>query len=107
LLISTACAWIIAAALQFSTPDAKAQLTVTSEPSGAEIEIGSEFIGSTPTTADVKAGRLNIIVKKNGFHDWQRSLRLNPGDQTDCSRRHGEMSKENEREKGSTQAFAT
>lgn len=59
---------------------AKPQLTITSEPSGAEIDIDGEFIGSTPTTVTAKQGKVVVKVKKVGFQPWERTLTLNPGD---------------------------
>jgi hypothetical protein len=56
------------------------QLTITSEPSGAEIEIGGEFIGNTPTTVTANEGSVTVKVKKAGFQPWERTLKLNPGD---------------------------
>lgn len=58
----------------------KPQLTVTSEPSGAEIEIDGEFIGNTPTTVTAKQGKVVVKVTRAGFQPWERSLTLNPGD---------------------------
>ena len=58
----------------------KPQLTITSEPSGAEIEIDGEFIGNTPTTVAVKEGTVVVKVKKAGFQPWERTLKMNPGD---------------------------
>ena len=58
----------------------KPQLTITSEPSGAEIEIGNEFIGNTPTTLTAQEGKVVVRVKKAGFQPWERTLTLNPGD---------------------------
>ena len=59
---------------------AKPQLTITSDPNGAEIEIDGEFIGNTPTTVTAKQGRAIIRLKKVGFQPWERALTLNPGD---------------------------
>lgn len=59
---------------------ANPQLTVTSEPSGAEIEINGEFIGNTPTTITTKGGSVVVKVKQNGRTPWERTLKLNPGD---------------------------
>ena len=59
---------------------AKPQLTFTSEPSGAEIEIDGEFIGNTPTTVVAKQGKVVVKVKKAGFKLWERTLTLNGGD---------------------------
>jgi hypothetical protein len=64
---------------------AKPQLTITSEPSGAEIEINGEFIGSTPTTLATKEGKVVVKVKKAGFQPWERTLTLNPGDKRTLS----------------------
>jgi hypothetical protein len=58
----------------------KPQLTITSEPIGAEIEIDGEFIGNTPTTVTTKEGSVVVKVKKAGFQPWERTLKLNPGD---------------------------
>ena len=55
-------------------------LTVTSEPSGAEIEINDEWVGSTPTTVNVAAGRKILRVKRSGRQTWERSFNTNPGD---------------------------
>lgn len=59
---------------------AKPQLMITSEPTGAEIEINGEFIGSTPTTVSARSGSVAITIKKSGFQTWQRTLNLNSGD---------------------------
>lgn len=59
---------------------AKPQLTITSEPGGAEIEIDSEFIGNTPTTVTTKPGSVVVKVKKAGFQPWERTLKLTSGD---------------------------
>jgi len=58
----------------------KPTLVLTSEPSGAEIEINGEFIGNTPTTIATKDGSVTLRMKKAGFQTWERTLNLNPGD---------------------------
>jgi hypothetical protein len=69
---------------------AKPQLTVTSEPTGAEIEIDGEFIGNTPTTVTAKEGSMTVNVRKAGFQLWHRTLKLNAGDKRTL---HAEMVK--------------
>jgi hypothetical protein len=69
---------------------AKPQLTITSEPSGAQIEIDGEFIGNTPTTMTSKEGSVSVTIKKAGFQDWEQTLKLNPGDKRTV---HAEMVK--------------
>ena len=59
---------------------AKPQLTIISEPGGADIEIDGEFIGNTPSTVMAKEGSLRVTVKKAGFQPWERTLKLNSGD---------------------------
>ena len=58
----------------------KPELRITSEPSGAEIEVNGQFIGNTPTTVVVSDGRVVVKVKKSGFQPWERTLTMNPGD---------------------------
>lgn len=59
---------------------ARPQLTITSEPTGAEIEINDEFIGNAPTTVTTKEGKVVVKIKLKGFQPWERTLSLNPGD---------------------------
>ncbi|MCC7495897.1 MAG: PEGA domain-containing protein [Fimbriimonadaceae bacterium] len=68
----------------------KPQLTITSEPTGAEIEINGEYIGSTPTTATVNDGALVITIKKPGFQPWQRTVKVAGGDKRTV---HGDLLK--------------
>lgn len=56
------------------------QLKITSDPTGAEIEIDGEFIGNTPTTVAAKLGKVTVRVKKAGFEPWERTLTLHPSD---------------------------
>ncbi len=58
----------------------KPQLTITSQPDGAEIEINGEFIGNTPTTITTVDGKVTIKVTKNGYQPWERTLTLAGGD---------------------------
>jgi hypothetical protein len=55
-------------------------LTITSEPSGAEIEIDGEVIGNAPTTETAKEGSVTVKVKRAGFQPWERTLKLNSRD---------------------------
>ena len=56
-------------------------LTITSSPSGAEIEIDGEYIGSTPTTLRTKEGKVTVKLKKAEYQPWERSITLSGGDQ--------------------------
>jgi hypothetical protein len=58
---------------------AGAQLEVSSTPDGADIEIDSNFVGSTPSTVGVAAGQHQVSVKKNGFKPWERKITVSSG----------------------------
>lgn len=57
----------------------KTSLIVNSTPPGADIEIDSVFVGSTPSTLDVAPGSHEITVKKAGFAVWTRKLNVTGG----------------------------
>lgn len=58
---------------------AQASLTINSTPSGADIEIDGAFVGNTPSTVSVAPGSHQIVVKKSGFADWTRTLKVTDG----------------------------
>lgn len=55
-----------------------ASVTVTSNVTGADIEVDGTYVGSTPSTLPLTAGTHQITVKQ-GASVWQRSLLVNPG----------------------------
>lgn len=71
---------IIPAAASVPAPPAGARLSITSVPDGADIEIDSAFVGSTPSSIQLPPGDHNVIVKKNGYKPWIRTLRVSGGD---------------------------
>ena len=62
-------------------PMEKAELAITSEPPGAEIEINGEWIGNTPTTLKVDGGKLTLKVLLDGHQDWERTFSVGSGDE--------------------------
>src|SRR5712675_3143872 len=64
-----------------ASPDqaAATELEVSSTPSGADIEIDGNFVGSTPSTVGVAAGPHQLSVKKAGFTPWERKITLSSG----------------------------
>jgi PEGA domain-containing protein len=58
---------------------AGAQLEVSSIPSGAEIEIDGNFVGSTPSTVGATAGQHQLAVKKKGFKPWEKKVSISSG----------------------------
>jgi hypothetical protein len=58
-------------------PAAKVQLE--SDPSGADIEIDGSFVGNTPSDVQMTEGEHTVAVKKTGFKDWERKLKVSGG----------------------------
>lgn len=62
-----------------NAPAIKVKLSVASVPAGADIEINGDYVGSTPSMIDVDSGTQEITVKKKGFHDWSRRIKVSGG----------------------------
>jgi hypothetical protein len=56
-----------------------AKLQLESDPSGADIEVDGSFVGNTPSDVQVAEGEHTVSVKKAGFKDWDRKLRISAG----------------------------
>jgi len=57
----------------------QASVEFNSTPSSADIEIDGAFVGNTPSTVTVTSGTHQIVIKKNGFSDWGKSLNVTGG----------------------------
>ena len=55
------------------------KLAIVSTPDGADIEIDGSFAGNTPSELQLAEGEHTITVKKAGFKDWQRKMKLTGG----------------------------
>jgi len=55
------------------------RLSVGSDPDGADIEIDGSFVGNTPSDVQVMEGDHTVTVKKTGFKDWERKLKVSGG----------------------------
>ena len=55
------------------------RLSVVSNPDGADIEIDGTFVGNTPSDLQVPEGDHIITVKKAGFKEWQRKMKVTGG----------------------------
>jgi PEGA domain-containing protein len=66
-----------------ATPAATAaganELSISSTPPGADIEIDGNYVGSTPSTVGVASGQHQISVKKTGFKPWERKIAVSSG----------------------------
>jgi hypothetical protein len=56
-----------------------AKLQLESDPPGADIEVDGSFVGNTPSDVQVADGEHTVSVKKAGFKDWERKLRVSGG----------------------------
>jgi hypothetical protein len=57
-----------------------ARVQVTSAPGAADIEIDGAFVGSTPSTVQLQPGKHVVVVRKNGFAKWERTIQVSGGD---------------------------
>lgn len=56
-----------------------ANLQVDSSPPGADIEVDGSFVGNTPSDVQVGEGDHMIVVRKPGFKNWERKLKVSAG----------------------------
>ena len=56
-----------------------AKLQIESEPNGADIEIDGSFVGNAPSDLQVNEGDHTVTVKKSGFKDWERKMKVSGG----------------------------
>jgi hypothetical protein len=62
-----------------STAPSTARLSVASVPDGADIEIDGSFAGNTPSDLEVPQGERSIVVKKSGYKNWERKMKVVAG----------------------------
>lgn len=63
-----------------STPGAGATiLDISSIPTGADIVLDGQFVGSTPSSINVSAGEHTVSVSKPGYRAWERRLTAHSG----------------------------
>lgn len=55
------------------------KLSVSSTPSGADIEVDGSFVGSTPSVIDVPPGDHSVAIKKSGYRSWERKIKVTGG----------------------------
>jgi PEGA domain-containing protein len=64
---------------------ASAKLHVESNPPGADIEVDGSFVGNTPSDVQVAEGDHTVTVKKAGFKDWERKVKVSGGSSVNLS----------------------
>jgi hypothetical protein len=61
-------------------------ISVISAPSGAEVYLNNAFKGLTPITLDSLApGSYTVLVKLNGYQDWQATQQVTAGQTSQIS----------------------
>ena len=69
----------VAAATTAPATLSSAKIQLESDPAGADIELDGSFVGNTPSDVQVPEGDHTITVKKAGFKDWERKMKVNAG----------------------------
>ncbi len=69
----------VATAAVVPAAPATGKLSIASVPDGADIEVDGNFIGNAPSDVQLPEGEHMVTVKKAGFKDWQRKLRVSVG----------------------------
>jgi hypothetical protein len=62
-----------------SVSTSSARIQLESNPSGADIEVDGNFVGNTPSDVQVAEGDHTVTVKKTGFKDWERKMKVTAG----------------------------
>lgn len=55
-------------------------LSVISTPDGADIEVDGSFMGNTPSSLELPKGDHEVVIKKAGYKDWRRTLKIAGGE---------------------------
>jgi hypothetical protein len=61
--------------------DDATEVLVKSTPDGADTTLDGKFVGSTPSTLQIKAGDHSVGVEANGFVPWSKTLTITGGGQ--------------------------
>jgi len=62
-----------------SVVSTSAKLQLDSNPEGADIEVDGSFVGNTPSELQVAEGEHTITVKKTGFTNWEKKMKVSGG----------------------------
>jgi hypothetical protein len=63
-----------------STKLASPKITLASNPDGADIEVDGNFMGNAPSTLELAPGEHTILVRKTGYKDWEKKLKVTGGE---------------------------
>jgi serine protease Do len=62
-----------------SAPSQVGSVSLTSNPSGADIEVDGVFVGTTPADLPIGSGERTVRITKNGFSSFERKVRIVAG----------------------------
>ena len=54
-------------------------VSIKSDPAGAEITIDGKFVGTTPSSVQLKPGEHTVSIEKVGFKSWQKAMTVSAG----------------------------
>lgn len=57
-------------------------VSIGSTPDHADIEIGGNYVGSTPSNVDLPSGKTTITIEKKGYRPWTRTANITGGSVT-------------------------
>lgn len=62
-----------------SSTSTSARLHIESDPAGGDIELDGSFVGNAPSDLQVSDGEHTITVKRTGFKNWERKMKVTGG----------------------------
>jgi len=68
-----------AAADKSMATSSTSNISVRSTPDNADIELDGNFVGNTPSVIEVTTGEHSVVVKKTGYKNWERKLKVTGG----------------------------
>jgi hypothetical protein len=55
------------------------EVSINSEPAGADIDIDGDFAGNTPAKLTIDKGRHTLRISRQGYQLWEKSIMATPG----------------------------
>lgn len=58
----------------------KGLMFVSSQPSGAQVQLNGTRVGATNTKLNLNAGKYDVQLSRDGYHNWHRTVQVEGGD---------------------------
>lgn len=58
---------------------AKGTVNVSANPAGADVLVDGDFVGNSPSTLKLTAGKHTVTVKMSGYADWSKDITVQSG----------------------------